>query len=173
MQAQANTRRSQSLRSSKSRISFIESIAAIHLDVSREASSNRPRRVTSDGVIESELQRLRTPPRKTKSVNLPGHFQISLKNNSDFEPADSKKNRRFTYVAPPLRVSQTSDEDNSSKVTAASHRHSLKVSFSPLPPQRAHHVCRPSAQKIHPASMPASPRVCKKYNPKEYKENLR
>eukprot|EP00956_Cyclotella_meneghiniana_P010721 scaffold15012_cov47-Cyclotella_meneghiniana.AAC.5 len=184
MQAQANRRRSNSLRTSKSRVSFIDSIAAIHLDSSREATPNRPRRNTSDGVIETEL-RVQAPLRKSKSVNLPGNFQIALKNNSDSELTDSchkmpecildgKRNRRF-YVP--------SDEDDSPKVTAASHRPSLKVSFSPPPLSHAHPVRKSSNKKIHTAdtlrgdanitSRPASPRVFKKYNPKEYKENPR
>lgn len=199
MQAQASTRRQHSLRTSKSRASFIESIAAIHLDSSGEASPNRPRRNTSDGVVESE-SRLRAPSRKPRSssiVNLPGHFQISLKNNSDSEHVeashaipvcilDGKKNRRFTYVAPTPRVDQHSD--NSPKgptlVTMASHHHSHKISILPPPPSRAHPICRPSSKKIYPVEtfqrdatnttfMPASPRVCKKYNPKEYKEKPR
>ena len=196
MQAQANRRRSNSLRTSKSRVSFIESIAAIHLDSSREATPNRPRRNTSDGVIETEL-RVQAPLRKSKSVNLPGNFQIALKNNSsDSEPVDAnrkmpgcildgKRNRRFTDVdpTPKVRQPQPTDEDDSPKVTAASHCHSLKVSFSPPPLPHAHPVRKPSNKKIHTAdthrgdanitSRPASPREFKKYNPKEYKENPR
>eukprot|EP00956_Cyclotella_meneghiniana_P024146 scaffold48140_cov68-Cyclotella_meneghiniana.AAC.10 len=188
MQAQASARhRQHSLRTNKSRASFIESIAAIHLDSLREESSKSTRRNTSDGVFESE-RRVLVPPRKTKSsiVNLPGCFQMSLKNDPDSKHVgessamhgfilDGKKSRRFTYVnaVSPPRVDRPTDN---STIRTSSDRCSLKMPFPSPPPPRKNSIERQSSKKIQPVETFQSdailmpPHVLKNYNAKEYKE---
>eukprot|EP00956_Cyclotella_meneghiniana_P023240 scaffold44792_cov34-Cyclotella_meneghiniana.AAC.3 len=168
MQAQAsNIRRQHSLRTSKSRASFIESIAAIHLESHRESSPQSSRRNTSDGIVESE-RRLRVPPRKTKSsiVTLPGRFQMSLKNELEAEPVrtssilpgcisilNEKKNRHSAYAhGAPLSTADQPMDDNivCPAVVKSSNRQSLKMS-SPTPsPPMTNSDQRPSSKKIHP-----------------------